>query len=74
MHDRKLLGDNELDGAELGGRTVSATQSPERQTAAANFWAIIGFCVTGLACSIYVPSSYLHLEQTAGLLIKASLG
>jgi hypothetical protein len=72
MHDRKLV--NELDGAELDGRTVPATQSRERPTAAANFWAIIGFCVTGLACSIYVPSSYLHLEQTAVLLIKASLG
>jgi hypothetical protein len=74
MHDRKLLGDNELDGAEPRSRIASAKQSREHPTAAANFWAIIGFCVTGLACSIYVPSSYLHLEQTAGLLINASLG
>jgi CBS-domain-containing membrane protein len=68
MHDRKLLSNNELDGAELSGQTVPAIQSTKPSTMRASFWAVIGFCVTGLVCSIYVPSSYLHLEQTAALL------
>jgi hypothetical protein len=73
MHDRKLLSDSELNGGELNGQTVGATQLTKRAATRANFWAIMGFCVTGLVCSMYAPSSYLHLEQTAGLLTQASL-
>jgi hypothetical protein len=68
MHDRKLLGENELHGAELSGQTLPTMLPTGHNTIRANFWAVIGFCVTGLVCSIYVPSSYLHLEQTAALL------
>ena len=68
MHDRKLLSDNELHGAELSGQALPAMLSTSHNKMRANFWAIVGFCVTGLVCSIYVPSSYLHLEQTAALL------
>jgi hypothetical protein len=68
MHDRKLLSDSELDGAEPSGQAVSATQSRKHPTTRASFWAVVGFCMTGLVCSMYVPSSYLLLEQTAALL------
>jgi len=70
MHDRKLLSDSELNGA----GTELATQATKRAATRANFWAIVGFCVTGLVCSMYVPASYLNAEQTAALLIKAALG
>jgi CBS-domain-containing membrane protein len=73
MHDRKLLSDNELDGAALIGPALPATPSTKRTAKHAGFWAVIGFCVTGLVCSLYVPSSYLHLEQTAALLNQAPL-
>ena len=73
MHDRKLLSADELDGAELSGQAPIASESPKRTTTRANFWAIMGFCMTGLVCSMYVPSSYLHLEQTAALLFQAPI-
>jgi hypothetical protein len=68
MHDRKLLSDSQLDDADLSGQAPPATQSRKHPTPRAGFWAVIGFCVTGLVCSMYVPSSYLVLEQTAALL------
>ncbi len=68
MHDRKLLSDSELDGVEISGDTLPAMQTTKRDTMRANFWAVIGFCVIGLAGAMFVPSSYLHLEQTSALL------
>jgi hypothetical protein len=73
MHDRKLLGDSELDDAELSGKALTGPES-KAKTMRANFWTVLGFCATGLMCSLYVPSSYLHLEQTGVLLIQAPLG
>jgi hypothetical protein len=73
MHDRKLLSDNELDGAALAGRAQPAGQPAKHVTTRASFWAVIGFCVTGLICSLYVPSSYLYIEQTSALLAEAPL-
>ena len=68
MHDRKLLSDSELDDAELSGQALPAIQSRKHSTTRTGFWAVIGFCMTGLACSMYVPSSYLLLEQAAVML------
>ncbi len=66
MHDRKLLSDdNELDGAELSGQAISAISE---QPTGTSFWAVIGFCVTGLVGSMFLPPSYLLIEQTATLL------
>ena len=73
MHDRKLLSTDELDGAELSAQAPIAAQSTSRTSSRANFWVIMGFCVTGLICSMYVPSSYLNLEQTATLLTQAPI-
>ena len=73
MHDRKLLSTDELDGAELSAQAPIAAQSTSRTSSRANFWAIMAFCVTGLICSMYVPSSYLNLEQTAALLTQAPI-
>jgi hypothetical protein len=77
MHDRKLLSTDELDGAELSAQAPIAAQSTSRTSSRtssrANFWVIMGFCVTGLICSMYVPSSYLNLEQTAALLTQAPI-
>jgi hypothetical protein len=73
MHDRSLLSDNELDAAALAGQPRPAVQPSKRVTTRANFWAVVGFCVTGLICSLYVPSSYLRIEQTAGSLAQMPL-
>ncbi|HZC54878.1 MAG TPA: hypothetical protein VE396_02365 [Xanthobacteraceae bacterium] len=73
MHDRKLHCDDELDGGEPSGFALPATPSTKRTTTRASIWAVIGFCVIGLVCSLYVPSSYLLLEQTAALLNQAPL-
>lgn len=71
MHDCKLLSDNEM--AELSGRTAPAIQATKRGPTRANFWTIVAFCVAGLICALYVPSSYLHIEQTSALLAEAPL-
>jgi hypothetical protein len=73
MHDRKLLSDNDLDAAALAGRAQPAGQPAKHVTTRASFWAVIGFCTVGLICSLYVPSSYLHLEQTSVLLAQTPL-
>jgi hypothetical protein len=68
MHDRKLLSDDsELDGAEPSGQALLAMQ-PHEHAKRTGFWAIIGFCVTGLVGSLYLPPSYFVLEQMAALL------
>ena len=73
MHDRKLLSDNEPEIAELSGHAMPANQASKRVTTRANFWAIITFSVVGLICALYVPSAYLHIEQTSVLLAEAPL-
>jgi type VI protein secretion system component VasF len=73
MHDGRLLSDNEMEIAELTGQTVPAIQATKRLTGRVNFWAIVAFCVAGLVCALYVPSSYLHIEQTSVLLAEAPL-
>lgn len=73
MHDCKLLGDNEMETAGLSGQAVFAIQATKRGMPSANFWAIIAFCAAGLICALYVPSSYLHIEQTPALPAEAPL-
>jgi CBS-domain-containing membrane protein len=72
MHDRKLLSDHEMESVEIAGQGLSAIASA-RTRARANFWAILGFCVAGLICSLFVPASYLHMEQTSALIAEAPL-
>jgi hypothetical protein len=73
MHDRRLLSDNGTGIAELSGQAVPAIQATKRGATRANFWTIIAFCAVGLICALYVPSSYLHIEQTSALLAEAPL-
>jgi hypothetical protein len=73
MHDRKLLGDHELESAEVIVRGSSAVRATARARAWSNVWAIVGFCVAGLICSMFVPASYLHIEQTSALIAQAPL-
>jgi hypothetical protein len=73
MHDCRLLSDSEMEIAERSGQAVPAIQAVKRGTTHANFWAVIAFCVAGLICALYVPSSYLHIEQTPALLAEAPL-
>ncbi len=67
MHDRGLLSENDLEIAELSGQAAPALQASKRIAPRATFWIVIAFCVTGLICSLYVPSSYLYIEQTPAL-------
>jgi len=72
MHDRKLLSDHEMESAEIaeqGPSTIASARTRSRT----NFWAILGFCVAGLICSLFVPASYLHMEQTSALIAEAPL-
>jgi hypothetical protein len=68
MHDRKLLGDHELEAAEIAVRGLPVVRATERAPMRSNFWAIVAFCVTGLICSMFAPASYLHLEQASTLI------
>jgi hypothetical protein len=70
MHDTKLLGDREMGSAATIAQASSAIQATARRS---NFWAIVGFCVAGLVFSLFVPASYLHMEQTPSLLAEAPL-
>jgi hypothetical protein len=70
MHDRKLLSDHETESAEVAGQGLAAIPLTRART---NFWAILGFCVAGLICSLFVPASYLHIEQTSALIAEAPL-
>ena len=74
MHDGKLLANNEVESTEIrGGTAVTAAQMSGRRTPRANFWTVVGFCIAGLICSFFVPTSYLHFEQTPTLLAEAPL-
>lgn len=73
MHDRKLLSDNGPEGAEITARGLPAVQPAERPPSRTPFWAIVGFCIAGLICSLFVPASYLHIEQTATMIAEAPL-
>jgi hypothetical protein len=73
MHNRGLLSENDREIAELSGQAVPVIQTSKRMATRATFWIIIAFCVTGLICSLYVPSSYLYIEQTPALLAEAPL-
>ncbi len=70
MHDTKLLIGNEPESA-----APSSNVAPSRAhvPARSNFWAIVGLCVVGLVCSLFVPASYLHMEQTSTLLLQEPL-
>jgi hypothetical protein len=59
-----------MESAEIAGQDLSAIASARMRT---NFWAILGFCVAGLICSLFVPASYLHMEQTSALIAEAPL-
>jgi len=71
MHDTKLLSD-EMESAALNS-PMATIRSVEHTTRRANLWTVIGFCVFGIICSLFVPASYLHIEQTAALLAQAPL-
>ena len=69
MHDTKLLVDSEPEGAAMAAKGSIATRAGERATSRNNFWAIVGLCVVGLVCSLYVPTSYLQIEQNSALVV-----
>jgi hypothetical protein len=71
MHDGKLLGDHEMQRAESNGAGPDIQSA--RSASRASLRAIIIFCAVGAICSLFVPVSYLHIEQTAVLLAQAPL-
>jgi hypothetical protein len=73
MHDRKLLSDHELESTEIALRGLPAVPATGRAPVRSNFWAVVGFCVVGLICSMFAPASYLHLEQTSTLITQAPI-
>lgn len=73
MHDTKLLSDNDLERAAITAQRSSAIRPASRVPSRANVWAIVGFCVVGTICSLFVPSSYLHIEQSSTLTAEAPL-
>jgi hypothetical protein len=74
MHDRKLLSLNEVESTEARGQNASITADPQgRTTSRANVLAIIGFCIAGMICSLFVPTSYLRGEQTPAMFADAPL-
>ena len=74
MHDGKLLIDNEVESTEnRGGTAAIAARMSGRRTPRANLWTVVGFCIAGLICSFFVPTSYLHFEQTPALLAEPPL-
>ncbi len=70
MHDTKLLISNEPENA---AQSSNAAQSRAHVPALSNSWAVVGLCVAGLICSLFVPASYLHIEQTSPLLLQEPL-
>lgn len=73
MHDTKLLSDTDLDRAGITAQRSSAIRPASRVPSQANVWTIVGFCVVGMICSLFVPSSYLHFEQSSTLAAEAPL-
>jgi len=74
MHDRKLLSDNEAASTEPRGQEASAAvDTRERASSRANFWTVIGFCIAGMICALFVPASYLRGEQVPAALAEAPL-
>lgn len=71
MYDTKLLVDSGPEGTAIAAKGSIAAQSGARVTPRNNFWAIAGLCVVGLVCSLYVPTSYLRIEQNAALVVPA---
>jgi|GEM_PF-6773861 hypothetical protein len=63
-------------GADMNTRSESlfTSQLQPRTATRINLFAVIGFCVIGLACSLCVSPSYLHFDEMAGLALQSSLG
>ena len=74
MHDGKLLSDNEVASTEARGQKASAAVDTRGRTSSrANFWTVIGFCIAGMICALFVPASYLRGEQTPATLAESPL-
>lgn len=71
MHDTKLLSDNDLERAAVIAQRSSAIRPNGRAPSRTNVWTIVGFCVAGIICSLFVPASYLHIEQSSTLTAEA---
>jgi hypothetical protein len=67
MHDTKLLSDSDLDGAAIIAQGSSTIRPAGRAPSRTNIWTVVGFCVTGLVLSLFVPAPYLHIEQSSTL-------
>jgi hypothetical protein len=71
MHDSKLLSDNEVGSTEIRGQ--AAPVDAQAHGRRANFWAIVGFCVGGLICSVIIQTAYLHMGTTSVVLAEVPL-
>lgn len=71
MHDTKLLSENDLERAAIIAQRSSAIRPAGRAPSRTNVWAIVSFCVVGLICSLFVPASYLHIEQSSTITAEA---
>ena len=56
-----------------GKLPIPAIQSNISKSAGSSAWAVIGFCLTGLAISMYVAASSQPLDQISLLIIQYNL-
>lgn len=73
MRDMQFVSDNELETTALPAKGSMTVQSINRAPSRSNFWTVVGLCVAGLVFSLFVPASYLNMEQTSTLILQAPL-